>query len=193
MFFQSWWEIGRAVVVTTAAFFFIVAVMRLVGHRALAKMSPFDMLFTVALGSIVANLAVTKGVTVAATAASISTLLAWQEGVRWFQARKLTMHHLVRQPPRVLLWDGQLLEDRLLADSISADEVRAAVRRAGLMSLLQAQIVVLENDGEWSVVSKEKVTDDISAIYGLPIPGIPGNGPKDDGDKAQPASNYRIP
>lgn len=193
MFFHSWSELGRVVVVTTMVFFFIITVMRLVGPQALAKMSPFDMVFTVALGSIVANAAVTKGVTVAGTAVAIATLLAWQEAVRWFQARKLAAHHLVRQAPRVLLWDGQLLEDRLRADSISADEVRAAVRKAGLLSLGQAQIVVLENDGEWSVVSKEKATDDISAVYGLPIPGIPGNSPKEDGDKAQPTSNYRIP
>ena len=193
MFFHSWYDIGRVVLVTTVVFFVIIAVMRIVGPQALAKMSPFDMVFTVTLGSIVAATSVTRGITITDGVAAIVTLLVLQEAVRWVQARKLGAHHLVRQPPRVLLWDGQLLEDRLEADSISADEVRAAVRKAGLLSLGQAQIVVLENDGEWSVVSKENASDDISAVYGLPIPGIPGNSPKKDGDHAQPTSNYRIP
>jgi ribose 1,5-bisphosphokinase PhnN len=34
------------------------------------------------------------------------------------------------------------------------DEIRAAVRTAGLRSLADAQVLVLENDGEWSVFAQ---------------------------------------
>jgi len=193
MFFHSWGDIGRVIAATSIVFTFIIAIMRVVGPQALAKMSPFDMVFTVTLGSMMGAVALTKSITISEAATAIVTLLALQEAVRWIQARSLKAHHTVRQTPRVLLWDGQLLEDRLEGNNISADEVRSAVRKAGLMSLKDAQLVVLENDGEWSVVKKEHASDDVSAIYGLPIPGIPDNSPKDQGHLSRPASNYKIP
>jgi hypothetical protein len=52
-----------------------------------------------------------------------------------------------------MLWDGALLEGRLRASSVSDDEISAAVRKAGLRSLADAQ-VVLDNVGEWSVVAQ---------------------------------------
>lgn len=193
MFFSSWEDIGRAVVVSSIVFFVIVAVMRVVGPQALAKMSPFDMVFTVMLGSVVATVAVTKGITIAEAVTAILTLLILQEIIRWAQSRFLKVHHAVRQAPSVVVWNGQLLEDRLESDNLSADEVRAAVRKAGHSSISAVKIVVLENDGEWSVVAIDHPEGDESAFHGLPIPGRPDNSPKSEGEFARTASNYRIP
>ena len=193
MFFHSWADIGRVVAVTAIVFLLIVALLRLVGQQALAKMSGFDVVFTVTLGSVIATVAVTRDIAVSEGVAALVTLLALQESVRWLQSRNMVVHHAVRQPPRVVLWDGQLLEDRLLDTSISADEVRAAVRQAGLRSLSEARVVVLENDGEWSVVAKHDGPSDESAFFGLPIPGRPGNSPDSGGAEATPAPKTRLP
>jgi uncharacterized membrane protein YcaP (DUF421 family) len=193
MFFHSWASIGRAVIVTASVFVLIVAMLRLTGQQALAKMSGFDVVFTVTLGSVVATVAVTRDITVSEAFAALVTLLVLQETTRWFQSRYLTIHHLVREPPRVLLWDGKLLEDRLRAASVSADEIRAALRKAGLRSVSDAQVVVLENDGEWSVVPRNAAPSDDSALLGLPIPGRPANSPVENGARAIPAPSTRLP
>ena len=153
----------------------------------------FDVVFTVTLGPVVATVVVTHDITVSEGFAALATLLGLQEITRWFQSRFLPVHHLVRQPPRLLLWDGQLLEDRLRASSVSADEIRAAVRKAGLSSLSEARVVVLENDGVWSVVAKSDSPSDESAFFGLAIPGRPGNSPESGAMRAEPADTYRLP
>lgn len=193
MFFHSWAAVGRAVIVSASVFVLIVAMLRLVGQQALAKMSGFDVVFTVTLGSVVATVAVTRDITVSEAVAVLATLLFLQEITRKLQSRYLVVHHLVREAPRVLLWDGKLLEDRLRETSVSADEVRAAVRKAGLCSLGDVRIVVLENDGEWSVVAKATRPGDESAFLGLPIPGRPGNSPAKNAAHAVPAPSTRIP
>jgi uncharacterized membrane protein YcaP (DUF421 family) len=193
MFFHSWSDVGRAVVVSASVFVLIVAMLRLVGQQALAKMSGFDVVFTVTLGSVIATVAVTRGITVSEAVAALATLLLLQEITRKLQSRYLVVHHLVREAPRVLLWDGQLLEDRLRGTGVSADEIRAAVRKAGLCSLSDVRIVVLENDGEWSVVAKASAPGDESAFLGLPIPGRPGTSPVKDAAHAIPAPSTRIP
>src|SRR3954470_12110711 len=113
MFFQSWSHIGHVVLVSSAAFVLIVALLRIVGPQALAKMSGFDVVFTVTMGSVIATVVVSRDVALADGVAALVTMLVLQEIIRRLQSRFLPVHHLVRQPPRVLLWDGILLEDRL--------------------------------------------------------------------------------
>lgn len=180
-------------IASVIVFLIIVALLRIVGQQALAKMSGFDVVFTVTLGSIIASVVITRDVAITEGLAALVTLLGLQEIIRFFQSRNLRVHHAVRQPPRVLVWDGALLEDRLRASSVSADELRAAIRKAGLRSLADAQVVVLENDGEWSVVARTDEPSDESAFYGLPIPGREDNSPDKGADPARPADARRLP
>jgi uncharacterized membrane protein YcaP (DUF421 family) len=173
MFFHSWSELGRIVTVSAVLFVFIVAVLRVVGQKALAKMSGYGVVVTITLGSIMASVILTKSLTISDAAVALLTLVALQEATRWLQARFLPVHHMVREPPRVVLWDGKLLEDRLSEGSVSADEVRAVVRKAGYAAIEDVRIVVLENDGSWSVVPKGHGHSEQgeSALFGLNIPG----------------------
>jgi uncharacterized membrane protein YcaP (DUF421 family) len=193
MFFHSWSDIGRVVIVSATAFVLIVAMLRIVGQQALARMSGFDVVFTVTLGSVVASVAIFREISVSEGLAALATLLVLQEITRKLQSRYLQVHHLVREPPRVLLWNGHLLEDRLRETSVSGDEIRAAVRKAGFSSLAEIRVVVLENDGEWSVVAKSHGPSDESAFFGLPIPGRPANSPAVGSEHAVPATTHRLP
>jgi len=193
MFFHSWASLGRVVLASAIVFAIVVAMLRFAGQRALAKMSGFDIVFTVTLGSVVATGAISRDVPVVNAIAALATFLVLQEVIRFFQSRSLGIHHAVREQPDVLLWDGNLLEDRLRETNISADEVRAAVRKAGLRSLSEARAVVLENDGDWSVIAKRDGPSDESAFYGLPIPGRPADSRGDRGAQAMPTSPHRLP
>jgi len=193
VFFHSWADVARTVMATAVTFALVVVILRVVGAQAIAQMSGYDMVATVTFGSIVATVAVTRGVSVAAGIAALVTLIVLQELMRYAQSRWLPAHHAVREPPLVVLWEGQLLEDRLRARRISGDEVRAAVRKMGLASLADVRAVVLENDGEWSVVPRSAPPGDDSAFFGLPIPGWPGNSRSDEGDEAIPTDPRRLP
>jgi uncharacterized membrane protein YcaP (DUF421 family) len=165
MFFHSWADIGRVVVTTAISFAVIVGILRVVGSQAIAQMSGYDMIATVMFGSIVATSAITRGVTISEGVAAILTLIVLQETIRYLQSRWLPAHHAVRQKPVVLLWEGTLLEDRLRSSRIS--------------------VVVLENDGGWSVIPMAASRGDDSALDGLPIPG--------PGRSAQPTDPRRVP
>jgi uncharacterized membrane protein YcaP (DUF421 family) len=193
MLFHSWSDLWRVVISATTTFVVIVIILRIVGSQAIAKMSAYDMIATVTFGSIVSTVAVTRGVTIAEAVTAMLTLIVLQEVMRFLQSRWLPAHHAMREPPLLVVWEGTLLEDRLREHRISADEVRAAVRRQGMSSLSEARLVVLENDGEWSVVPESSARGDDSALFGLPIPGWPGNGRADEAHRAEPAPPHRLP
>jgi uncharacterized membrane protein YcaP (DUF421 family) len=173
VFFRSWDGLLRVVLSATIVYILVVAALRWVGARALAKMSAYDLIVSIALGSMVASIPLSTSISVVDGLAAIATFLALQELTRFLQARYRAAHHLVRERPHLVVWDGKLIEDRLKEIDASADEVRAAVRQAGLLSIDDVQAVVLENDGAWSVMQRGDETDPetMSALDGLDIPG----------------------
>jgi uncharacterized membrane protein YcaP (DUF421 family) len=168
-FFDGWAHLLRSALTAAGIYIVIVAAIRIFGEKALAKMSGYDMIVTVALGSLVAALPLTRSVSLTDAIAAAVTFLVLQQITRYLQARFRRVHTLVRERPRLLLWNGHLLQDRMLESDISADEVRAAVRRSGFLSLKQVRAAILENDGEWSVIPQSS-TPDMSAMEGLLIP-----------------------
>lgn len=172
MLFHGWESLIRISISAAAVYVLMVAALRLFGSKALAKMSGYDLIISVAIGSLVAAIPITTGLALSDGIAAALTFLLLQELTRWWQARSLRVHHLVRERPHMVLWDGRLLEDRLRETSTTADEVRSAVRRAGLISLSEVQSVVLENDGEWSVIPRSRAVD-TTALDGLDVPGQP--------------------
>lgn len=193
MFFDSWPEIAHVAFATALVFATVVILLRTVGAQAIAQMSGYDMVATVTLGSIVATVGVNRNVSIATGATALLTLVVLQEVLRFFQSRYLFAHHLVRSPAIVVLWEGMLLEDRLRQHRISADEVRAIVRRQGFASLADMRLVVLENDGEWSVIARGDAKGDDSALFGLPIPDRPNNSTDAEGHLAEPIGPLRLP
>lgn len=170
MFFRSWESVLRVAMSAAVVYILVVGALRVIGARALAKMSAYDLIVTVALGSLVASIPLSTAITVSDGIAAIVVFLGLQELTRQLQARYRLAHHLVRERPHVVVWDGEFIEDRLEEIQSSHDEVRAAIRQAGFLSIQQVQAVVLENDGAWSVMQREQ-SPDLSALEGLDVPG----------------------
>jgi uncharacterized membrane protein YcaP (DUF421 family) len=193
MFFHSWSAIGHVMVATLLVYLFMVAALRVVGAQALAKMSGYDMIVTITIGSIIATVAVSRDISVTEGIAALVTLLLLQEILRRGQSRFLAIHHIVREPPRLFVWNGQLLEDRLLASQLSGDEVRAAIRREGFSAVEQVQAVILENDGDWSVIRRDADVADFTALHGIDIPGRQASARGEGPSPSRIADPRRVP
>ncbi|WP_238388177.1 hypothetical protein [Hymenobacter sediminis] len=65
-FFSSWTSIARTLIVGVAAYAGLIILLRASGKRTLTKMNAFDLVVTVALGSTLATVLLTKSVALAA-------------------------------------------------------------------------------------------------------------------------------
>lgn len=156
LLFDGWRSVGRIIFLAGGIYLVVLAGLRARGETALAKMSAYDLIITIALGSVVASVPLSPQVTLADGAALILTFLVLQGILRFGLKHVPRMRHAAKGRPRLVCWDGELLPDRLHAFSITEAEVRAAIRRASLGSVSDVQAVVLENDGEWSVIPKTR-------------------------------------
>lgn len=135
----------------------IWAFVRIFGKRTLANLNAFDLLVTVAVGSTAATVVVDSSISYAAGAAAIAFPLVAQYVVASVASRSNRAERFIKAQPSMLLWDGKVLQDMLEHEMITEHEIDRAVRKAGLSTLREVQAVVLEVDGELSVIRRSEV------------------------------------
>jgi uncharacterized membrane protein YcaP (DUF421 family) len=154
MFFDSWGGLLRVAVVGTFAYLALVAVLRISGKRTLAKMNAFDLVVTVALGSTLATILLSKDVALVEGVLALILLALLQFAVAWLSLRSSRVARLAKAAPRMLLVDGEMLASALQEERVTEAEVLAAVRGAGLGAVADVAAVVLKADGSLSVIAQ---------------------------------------
>lgn len=157
--FDGWDSIIRVVVVGILAYGGLVLLLRISGNRTLSKLNAFDLVVTVAFGSTLATILVSKSVSLAAGMAALALLVVLQLIITWCSVRFDFVSKVVTTAPTLLLRGGVLLPDALLAARVTADDVRAVVRQQGHGALAAIDAVVLESDGSLSVIAADKAGD----------------------------------
>lgn len=170
IFFDSWQAVLRTGILGVLAYASLVVLLRISGRRTLSKMNAFDLVVTVALGSTLATVILSKNVTLAQGALAFALLIGMQYAVTWTSVRTRWVRQLVTGEPALLFYQGEYLSTALKRARVTEDEVRAAVRSAGKSTLGEVKAVVLETDGSFSVVGKEAESDD-SSLAGVVRPG----------------------
>ena len=154
MFFDNWQGLLRVLVVGTASYVALVAMLRVAGKRTLSKLNAFDLVVTVALGSTLATVLLTKDVALAEGLLAFALLIVLQFAVAWLQSRSPTFNRLVSAEPTLLYYRGQFLRAALRRQRLTEGEIRTAVRQKGLASLDDVEAVVLESGADLSVVTR---------------------------------------
>lgn len=159
MFTGSLYGLVRILVVGSLAYLLLIAILRVSGKRTLSKMNAFDFIVTVALGSILATVMLSKDVPLAEGILAFSLLAALQFAIAWSAQRAPLLETAIKSEPRILLWDGQVDEAALLDERVTRDEIKAAVRKSGAGDLVNIAAVVLETDGSFSVIARDAAGD----------------------------------
>ena len=152
MLFENWYGIFRVLLVGTLAYAALIVLLRVSGKRTLAKLNAFDLIVTVALGSTLASVLLSKTVPLAEGVTGMLVLVGLQYVVAWAAVRSKTVSNLVKSEPTLVLRDGSFLESAMRAQRLTQGEVLAALRGAGVGEKEGAAAVILENDGSLSVI-----------------------------------------
>lgn len=153
IFFNGWSVLGRTLLIGVLAYVSLVFMLRVSGKRTLAKMNAFDLVVTVAIGSTLATIVLSKSVALAEGLLALALLIGMQFAISWSSTRMPWLRRIVTGEPRLLLRDGTMLDDALRDARVTREEVRAAVRSAGIGALGEVAAVVLETDGSFSVIA----------------------------------------
>jgi uncharacterized membrane protein YcaP (DUF421 family) len=154
MFFDGMAGLVRTAVVGTLAYASLILLLRWTGHRTLSKLSAFDLVVTVALGSTLATVLLSKDVALAEGVLGFALLIFLQFAVTSLSVRSPRFEGWIKGEPKLLFHRGRFLADAMRRERVTEDEVRAAIRQQGLGEPDAVCEVILETDGSMSVVGR---------------------------------------
>ena len=162
MFFSQWTALLRTLVVGVLAYVALVVLLRVSGKRTLSKMNAFDFVVTIAFGSTLATILLSKDVALAQGVLALALLIGLQCAVTWLSVRVPWVRRLATGEPTLLAHRGTFIEPALRRCRVTHAEVRAAIRAVGLATLDDVAGVVLETDGSFSVIRSGDVIGSIA-------------------------------
>ncbi len=144
----------RVLIVGVCAYVALVIIVRLSGKRTLSAMNAFDFIVTVALGSTLASTIVSRDVSLAEGLLALGTLVVLQYAVSWLSVRSERVQKAVKSEPCLLFHAGAFLHDAMRRERITEGEIRQALRSEGIASPVSVRSIVLETNGNLSVLTE---------------------------------------
>ena len=143
----------RGLILGMIALAFVIVQIRIVGLRSLSKMTSFDFVMTVALGSLVA------GASQASDWMSFLQPMTAMVGLflaQWCAARLRkssdTAEAFMQNEPVLLMRNGQFNRKAMMQTRVAESDIRAKLREANVLRLADVRAVVLETTGDVSVL-----------------------------------------
>lgn len=153
MLFHGWYDLFRLLIVGVCAYIGLVGLLRVTGKRTLAKMNAFDLVVTVALGSILATTLLSSEVSLAEGLFAFALLCGLQYAVAVASIHSRRFQKLIKADPSLLFYRGQFVTATMRSERVTEEEVLSAVRSQGMADFGAVDAVVLETDGSFSVVA----------------------------------------
>lgn len=154
-FFSQLDQVAATVAATAAVYAAALLLVRLAGRRTLAELSGFDVVVTVAIGSIVAATALPSDPSVADGVAALGTLLLLQVILAAMRQRFPTARRYLDFRPYVVARGAQVdVQRNPLTAQLTEDDVRSSLRLKGVFDLAEVDFVVLEANGRLSAVPR---------------------------------------
>lgn len=164
LFFDNWDGIIRTGITTILAYALVVLMLRISGKRTLAKMNAFDTVVTIALGSILGSVILSKSTPLAEGLLAIALLIILQYAITFISVRSRFFKVVVSSNPTLLFYEGKLLHDQLKRERVSQEEINKSIRQAGYTSMEKIRAIIIESTGDITVIDADGKTNSMNAM-----------------------------
>lgn len=138
----------------------LIALTRLAGLRSFSKMSGYDFAITVAMGSVLASVVVTKSTGPIVGIAALAALFGVQAILSRLRVGSEVASDTMDNAPLLIMRGSEILHDNLNAAKMTEGDLMAKLREANVLDLSRVQAVVFEQTGDVSVMHGEGTIDD---------------------------------
>lgn len=150
------WSVVTAVLVLAG----LIVLTRLNGLRSFSKMTSFDFVTTLAIGSLSANAISTTSLKSVVTAlCGIATLLLLQRLIATGRRGDGSLADHVDNAPVLLMRDGVVDDAALQRHRVTRSDLFGKLREANVLQLDEVRAVVLETTGDISVLHGEHLDE----------------------------------
>jgi uncharacterized membrane protein YcaP (DUF421 family) len=140
----------------TVVFFVLMGLLRIMGRRELAELTPFDLVVLIVLGDLIQQGVTQEDMSITGASIAVGTMCLWTIILSEFTFRFGSARRVFKSVPLIVLQDGRPFDKVLRAQRIDMDYLRDAARQQGIADLDQVKLAVLEPDGMLSFIHQSK-------------------------------------
>lgn len=152
LLFNDWQTIYRIVLSGILIYISLILIINIFGKRAIASLSMHDYVVTIAMGSIVGSTIVSKSASLMDGLIGILILMVLQFIVTYLSRLENRFFHYLNSKPRILFIEGKFIDENMKSNRITQDEVYSAIREQGQATSDQIFAVLIESNGNMSVI-----------------------------------------
>ena len=155
LLFKNWESLWHVAVCTVLAYFVLFLFIRISGKRTLAKLTAFDFVVTVTLGSTLSSMILGK-VTLAEGAVALAIIIILQYFLAWSAKESKVLEKVINSSPTIVFYRGEFLKDAMDKEVLTHEEIYAEIRKYRMLDVDQVEAVVMELNGELTVIKKSQ-------------------------------------
>jgi uncharacterized membrane protein YcaP (DUF421 family) len=140
---------------TTGVYVFIIIALRVLGKTELAQLSITDLIFVLLISNAVQNAMVGSDTTLGGGLLAASVLFVLNLIFKKLKYTFPSIKKVIEGEPVILIHRGKLLEENCRKNNITKEELLQAIREHGSAHIEDVDSLILEADGNISVVSNE--------------------------------------
>jgi len=153
LFFKDWESLYHIAICATVSYLALFLFIRISGKRTLAKLNAFDFVVSVTLGSTLSSMILMK-VTVADGCVALIVIIMLQYVLAYLAKKSKYLEKAINSSPIILYYNGKFIEDAMETELITEEEIYAEIRQYRIERLEDVRAVVMELNGELSVIKK---------------------------------------
>ncbi|WP_048438345.1 DUF421 domain-containing protein [Caenimonas sp. SL110] len=154
------WEL---VVRGTVMYWFLFLLLRFVLRRDMGSIGVADMLLLVLIADASQNAMAGGYESITEGCILVVTIAGWNWVIDALSFHFKPLRDLLEAKPIVMLQDGKMLRRNMRREMLTVDELMAKLREHGLEKIEDAKLVVMESDGEISVIKRDGTADGADA------------------------------
>ncbi len=142
------------VIRATVMFAILYGLLRLLGKRELAEMTPFELVLLVVLGDLIQQGVTHNDFSLTGATLAIATFAFWSVSINLLAFRSRRLEKLLDGEPTILIRDGALLEHAMARNRLTRPEVESEMRLQGIAHVADVAWGVLETNGKISFIPR---------------------------------------
>ena len=152
----------RGFILTAATMAWVILLVRVNGLRSFSKMTNFDFVMTVAVGSTLSWSGTSSRWSEFGQALVVlATLFLVQFSIAWIRKRSKPVERLLQNEPVLLMRGGEFIEPALRSSRVAKSDIYAKLREANVLEMKSVRAVVLETTGDISVLHGDKLEESL--------------------------------
>ena len=140
----------------TVMFAVVFGLLRLMGKRELAEMTPFELVLLVVIGDLLQQGVTHNDFSLTGASLAIFTFAFWTLVLNFLSNKSQRAEKVIDGQPSVIIEDGRLLHDSLARNRLTVSEVESEMRLAGFAHVTGVAWGILETNGTISFIGMDE-------------------------------------